>query len=170
MINRKGEVYDMMIFLITVFILAVGLFLMIYIIPHISDGLNVGGLNNSQAGADAIADLNDIGTQTIDNGFGLVFIGLVASLMITSFLVKSSPIFLFMYIFFLMITLVVGIYLGNAYYDMQNLPIFSTIVANAPVMNTIMNHIVEITLAVGALSLVIVFSKFSGSGGPSSQF
>jgi hypothetical protein len=163
--NNRGEISDMLIFVITVFILAIGFFILIFIIPSITTGLRTAGMNSTTEGNNAIQSLSDIGTHTINNGFMLLFVGLILSVMITSFMVRSHPIFLFLYIFSLAITLLLAVYLGNAYYDLQNNIIFASTVNDASFINVVLNHIVEIACAVGALSLVIVFAKPSSGGG-----
>ena len=163
-LNRKGEITDVMIFLITIFILAIGLFFMIFIIPYISGGLATSGLNNSLEGAAAIQSLTGF-TATVDNGFLMLFVGLIISVLITSFLVRTHPIFIILYILFMVLTIIISFYLGNAYYDMVQNPILSTALVNSNYINLIMSHIAEITVAVGILSIIIVFSKFSTFGG-----
>lgn len=164
-INNKAELTDFMIFMITVFILAVGFFVLIYIVPNITNGLRLGGLNNSAEGTNAINQLETFGTSGINNGFMLLFTGLILSMMITSFLVRTHPIFLFLYIIFLGITLLLGLYLGNVYYSLEQNPALASTIANAGFIHLVMNNIVLITLVVSALSMIIVFSKFSTFGG-----
>lgn len=163
--NKKGELTDGFIFIITLFILAIGLFVIIFIIPQITSGLKTAGLNNSVEGASAINSLEFDIPSIVNNGFLMIFLGLVLSTMITSFFVRTHPIFLFLYIFFLAITLFVGIYVGNAFYQFEQSPIFASALNTATYIHVIMNNLVEITLAVGALSMIIVFAKFSTFGG-----
>jgi hypothetical protein len=162
--SKKGEISDMLIWVVTLFALAIGLFMLIYIIPSVSNGLRTAGLNSSSEGAAAINSMESIGTHTINNGFLLLFTGLVISLMITSFLVRTHPIFIFLYIFILAITLLLAAYLGNAWYDLSQNPIFATTLQNAGFINYIMSHIVEFALAAGLLSMIIMFAKFSSGG------
>jgi hypothetical protein len=166
--SKKGEITDMLIWIVTLFSLAIGLLMLIYIIPSISNGLRLAGLNASSEGAAVISSMESIGTHTINNGFLLLFTGLIISLMITSFLVRTHPIFIFLYIFVLTITLLLAAYLGNAWQDMSTNPIFATTLQSAGFINYIMSHIVEFALGAGALSMIIMFSKFSsfGGGGP----
>jgi hypothetical protein len=168
-INKKGEVSDMLMFVVTIFVLAVGLFVLMYIIPSITSGLNTAGLNNTAEGASAINSMDGTFTGMLNNGFMLLFVGLTISVMITSFLVRTHPIFLFLYIIFLIVTVILSFYLGNAYAQMSNNPIFAGMLSDATFFNLVMGHIAEITIAVGALSMIIVFSKFSTFGG-SQQF
>lgn len=163
--SKRGDLTDMFIFVITLFILAIGLFILMFIIPQITNGLRIGGLNNSVAGANAINSMDNLGTHTINNGFLMLFVGLVISMMITSFMVRTHPIFLFLYIIFLGITILLSFYLGNAYYDMINNPVFASMYSTATFSNWILGHIAEITVAVGAVSMIILFSKFSTYGG-----
>ena len=122
-------------------------------------------MNESSEGADAIDKMADIGTTTMQRGFFLLMVGLVISTMITSFLVRTHPIFLFLYIFFLGITVLLSVYLGNAYEQFSQIPIFEETLASQTVINFVMSNINIITLAVGALSMIIVFAKFSSFGG-----
>ena len=163
--SKKGQLTDMMIFVITIFILAVGLFIIMFVIPSITSGLRTAGLNNSISGASAITSLDNFGTGVINNGFLMLFVGLIISMMITSFMVRTHPIFLFLYIFFLAISILLAFYLGNAYNQLVTNPIFSGMVNTATFSNYILGHIAEITLGVGAVSMIIVFSKFSTFGG-----
>lgn len=162
--KKKAELTDMLIFVITIFILASGFFIIMFIVPSITGGLRDSGLNNSQEGINAIDSLDSF-NSIINNGFMLLFIGLVMSMMITSFMVRSHPIFLFLYIFFLIVSLLLTVYLGNAYYLIEQNPIFSTALSQATFIHWVMSYIYEIELAVGALSIIIVFSKFSTFGG-----
>ena len=162
--QKKGELTDTLILLITLFILAIGLFILMYIIPAITGGLRTAGLNNSVAGSNAITSMDGLG-NIINNGFLILFVGLVISMFITSFMVRTHPIFLFLYIIFLAITILLSFYLGNAYYQLVQNPTFSSMVNTATFSNWIFGHIAEIMVAVGALSMIIVFAKFSSSGG-----
>ena len=168
-INKKGEISDMLMFVVTIFVLAVGLFVLMYIIPSITSGLNTAGLNNTAQGTAAINSMDVTFTGMINNGFMLLFVGLIISVMITSFMVRTHPIFLFLYIIFLIVTVILSFYLGNAYAQMSNNPIFASMLSDASFFNLVMGHIAEITIAVGALSMIIVFAKFSTFGG-SQQF
>ena len=159
----------MLVFFITIFVFAIVLFIFMFIFPSITSGLRTAGLNNSAEGASAISSVESTMVGTLNNGFMILFVGLILSVMITSFLVRSHPIFLFLYIFFLGVTILLSFYLGNAYYTMQNMPVFASVLAQATFINLIMNHIAEIVTAVGVLSFIIVFSKFSTFGG-SQQF
>jgi len=160
--SKKGDLPDMLIFLVTIFILAIGLLVFAFIIPAISDGLSTAELNESSEGFDAIEELSEFGVSGLQKGFFFLFVGLVMSMMITSFLTRTHPIFLFMYIFFLGITVFVGGYLGNAFEQVASNPALVDTLGSQGLISTVMQNIVLITLVTGALSIIIVFAKFSG--------
>lgn len=163
--SKKGDLPDMLIFLVTVTILAIGLFIFAFVIPIISNGLAEAGLNNSAEGTFAINQMSDIGTEVIQKGFFLLFVGLVMSTMITSFLARTHPIFLFLYIIFLGITIFLATYMGNFYETFSSIDVFSDTLASQTLINLVMENIVKISLGVGALSMVILFSKFTSGRG-----
>ena len=164
--TKKGDLPDILIFLVSVVILAVGLFVFAFVIPTIANELGNAGLNNSVEGVSAVREMSDIGTQTIQNGFFLIFVGLVMGTMISSFLARTHPIFVFLYIIFLGITIFLATYLGNFYESITEIELFAETLASQSLINLVMNNLVTITLGVGALSMVILFSKFtSGTSG-----
>ena len=166
--SKKGDLPDMLIFLATLFILAIGLLVLAFVIPSITDGLSEAGLNESQGGYDAINELNEFGINGIQKGYFFLMVGLIMSTMITSFLTRTHPIFLFMYIFFLGITLFLGAYLGNAFEQFATSPVLVDTLGSQGYISIVMQNIVLITLVTGALSMIIIFAKFSGFGGSKS--
>lgn len=163
--SKKGDLPDLLIFLVSVFILAIGIFVLAFVIPQISDGLAEAGLNDSAEGMSAISQMSNLGTNVIQKGFFLIFVGLIISTMITSFLGRTHPIFLFLYIIFLGITIFLSTYLGNFYETFTSAGIFEDTLASQTLINLVMNNMVKITLGVGALSMVILFSKFTSGRG-----
>jgi hypothetical protein len=162
--QKKGELTDIMIYLITLFVLGAGFIVIIFVIPSITGGLRTAGMNSSVTGSNAIDSLEGM-TGIINYGFLFIFIGLIISMMITSFMVRTHPIFLFLYIFFLAITILLSFYLGNAYEQISANPAFATALSHGTFITLVMSHIAAITLLTGALSMIIVFSKFSTFGG-----
>lgn len=163
--NKRGDITDMLIFLILVFVFATILFIFTFIVPQLTDGLRAGGLNNTPEGTNAIDRLEAFGSEGIQRGFFLLFMGFIISTFITSFLVRTHPIFLFLYLFILALTLLVGTFLGNAYEDISNIPILAEQLQSQTLINVVMTNYILILLGVGALSMFIVFAKFSTFGG-----
>ncbi len=164
--SKKGDLPDMLIFIITLFVFAIGFLILAFVIPTIADGLNNAGLNESDPGAaKTIEEIAELGASGMQKGFFFLFVGLIMSTMITSFLTRTHPIFIFMYIFFLGITLFLGGYLGNAFEQFAVSPIMVDTLGSQGLISAVMQNIVIITLVTGALSMIIIFAKFSSFGG-----
>ena len=163
--SKKGDLPDMLIFIVTIFTFAIGLMVLAFVLPSIADGLSDAGLNDTSEGFNAIEELSILGSQGMQRAFFFLFVGLIMSTMITSFLTQTHPIFLFMYIFFLGVTIFVGGYLGNAFEQFASSPVLVDALGSQGLISVVMSNIVMITLVTGALSMIIVFAKFSGVGG-----
>lgn len=163
-LGKRADVTDILIFSIIIFTFAIILFTFAFIIPEITDGLRSGGLNNTAEGSNAIDELESFGSQGIQRGFFLIFVGLLISNLTSAFLVRTHPIFLFLYIFVLILTVLIGTYLGNAYDQLRNIPIFADQLVSQTLINAVMENYILIILGTAALSMVIVFAKFSSAG------
>ena len=165
---KKGDLPDMLIFLITIFILAIGLLIFAFVVPEITFGLETAGLNESAEGQSAIDELTELGVNGLQKGFLFLFVGFIMALMISSFLIRTHPIFIFLYILFLGLTVFLGTFIGNAFEQVASSDALASTLASQGLISIVMQNIVVITLLVGALSMIIIFAKFSGikSGSP----
>lgn len=161
--GKKGDILDSMSFLITLVILGIGLFILAWIIPSITSGLSSANLNNSVEGTQAIAQLNDFGMNGIQRGFFFIFIGLCIAQLISAFYVDTHPVWLFLYIIFLAITVILGAYLGNLYETFSSNAAFTGFTQDY--ITIVMQNIVKIVIGIGALSMIIIFVKFGFGGG-----
>ena len=163
--SKKGDLPDMLIFIITIFVFAIGLFIFAFVIPQIANGLNTGGMNESTQGKAAIDNLVDMGVNGMQRGFFLLFVGLIMGIMISSFLIRTHPIFLFLYIIFLGLALLISTFLGNAFEQVISADALSGTIASQGMITIVMQNLLLITLVTGALSMIIIFAKFSSFGG-----
>jgi len=168
--QKKGDITDSLVFVIYVAVFAIGLFVIVFIINSIVTGLKTTDLNNVPEASAALDELGNMGSIGIQRGFLLVFFGLCAGMIISSFFVRTHPLFVFLYIIFLIISVIIANYLGYTYQTFSQNPAFASIYASQTLFNLIMDNIIKITIAITALSMIIIFSKFStifsGGGGP----
>jgi len=162
--EKKGDVTDIFVFIVLTFIMGVGLFTFAFIIPTITEGLEASTLNSSVETNNAIEQLERYGTEGMQRGFLLLFSGLVIGTFISAFLVRSHPIFLFLYILMAILATFTGVYLANAYDDLRNVSIFADTLASQGMINIVFENLLLITIAVAAVSMIIVFSKFGAFG------
>ncbi len=161
---KKGDLPDMLVFLITTFIFAIGLLILAFVIPEISEGMNIAGMNSTSEARLAIDELTELGVNGMQKGFLFLFTGFIMGLMISSFLVRTHPIFIFLYVIFLGLTLFLGTFIGNAFEQVATSSALADSTASQGLITIVMQNIVGITLAIGALSMIIIFAKFSGIG------
>jgi hypothetical protein len=163
--NNKGDIFDIMTFLIVIVIFGIGLFIFAWIIPQVGNGLKSGGLNNSVEGTNAINQLNDWGINGLQKGFFFLFIGLCIAQLISAFYSDTHPVWLFLYILMLAMTVILGGYLGNMYTTITSNSAFSGF--SQGLISVVLSNIIKIVIGVGALSMIIMFSKwaFYNNGG-----
>lgn len=166
--SKKGDLPDMLIFMVTLFVFAIGFIIIVFVVPSITSGLETAGLNNSAEGQASIDQLEDYATNGIQKGYFFLMVGLIMSMMITSFFALTNRIFLFLYIFFLGITLFIGAYLGNAYEQFISTDSLLATAASQGMINIVMQNIVLITLISTALSMIIIFGRAFINSGQSS--
>jgi hypothetical protein len=163
---KKGDITDILSLVIVLFVLIVGFFIISFTIPQISNGLKTAGLNNSNEGANAINSLTDFGTNGIQKGMFWLFIGMCIGVLISAFYADTHPIWLFLYIIMLVISIILAAYLGNAYQTMTEIDAFSG--WSQSFMTMIMQNIMKVIIGVAAMSFIIMFVKgvfFGGYGG-----
>lgn len=160
-INKKGDPTDMLIVIISVFFLAIVFLTYWYFTTTTANAFRQTPIyiNETVSGVQSLQDLGEKGSS---QGFVMIFGALLMGVIISSFLVKIHPVFLFLYIIMLSVTIILAVFLGNAYGLMTSQSPFDAAAAANPVIDIIMRNIVHIALAVGAMSMVVVFAKVFG--------
>ena len=160
--KRKGDPTDILLFLIIVFFLAVSLSVALFANSKIAEVIDTTVLNESEAYQSIHNSFTTINEHTAQQGFTLFFGILIIGIIVSSFLVRVHPVFIFIYIIVLGVTILTSVYLANAYAMMVANGQLAEIAANYGMMTFIMRNIVKILLAVGALSMIVIFGKIGG--------
>ena len=119
-------------------------------------------LNESNAYTQINSSFTDINLVGVQRGFTLFFGILIIGILVSSFLIRVHPVFIFIYILTLGVAILVAIYLANAYELVVSNPQFAAIAGDYQTMTFVMKNITKILLAVGALSMIIIFGKIGG--------
>jgi hypothetical protein len=159
LIRKKGDPTDPILILVILVFLAISMVIGVFVNTKIGDIISTTQLNQTTAYASINAGLNNVNMYGVQQGFLMMFALICIFLMVSSFLVKVHPVFLFLYIIMLGITVFVSIYVGNFYYKVQTTPGLQEVFSTQPQINFILNNIVLIMLGLGALSMLIVFVK-----------
>lgn len=165
--NKRGDATDIVFFGIIIAFLAISFVVVIYVNTQLSDVVRTTVLNQSQAAEDILQGFDNINQTVTQRGYVLVFSILIVGLMVSAFLVRVHPIFIFLYFFTLVLAIIDAVYLSNLYQAIIENAEFASIASNYPMITFIMQHSVKILIAVAALSMIITFSKLGVSSGSS---
>ena len=165
--NKKGDATDVILIMILAFFLAVSFILVTFTNTKLQNIIQTTEFNSTAAAPDILNAFDTINTTTVQRGFVLMFALLIIGIMASSFLIRVHPVFIFIYIFTLSIAIFSSVFLANTFQAIiENPTISATVAGNQDMINFVMQHIISIILGVGALSMIIIFSKvFRGTGG-----
>lgn len=166
MLNRKGDATDIIFFVIIIFFLAVSFIVVIFVNTKIQQAISDTQLNDSQAFSDIDNAFNTINTVTVQRGFILMFAILLIGMQISAFLIRVHPIFFFVYIITIILSIFLGVFISNTYQLLIENATIATVADQQTMINWVMQHLVQISVGAWALSMLVLFGKlFANSGG-----
>lgn len=157
--NKKGDATDMVLLLIILFFLAVSFIVALFVNDKLKEIIDTTALNESAAYQDITDAFDKMNSTTVQRGFVLFFGLLVVGIMASSFLIRVHPIFIFIYILTLSAAIFVAVFLANTYQIIIETPQLAAIASQQGMINFIMQNIIKILVGVGAMSMIIIFSK-----------
>jgi len=166
-INKRGQVQDIVVFLVTLFAVAVFFTVMWKIGASMKDALMTSSLNSTTESVNAIQSLSST-AQMGDTAVGTVFIGLLLTLIISAVLVPTNIIFTVVYLVLGTLLWFLSVPLSNAYTSMISADTMAGMSGNMPLTYTIMDKLPLITTIILVLLIVILYGKrflFSNDGG-----
>lgn len=165
--NRKGDATDIIFFGVIIFFLAVAFVVVIFVNTKLSEVVSGTVLNQSAAAPAILEGFNNINQTVTQRGYVLIFAILIIGQLISAFLVRVHPVFIFVYLFTLVMSILNAVYLSNLYQAIIENAQFAAIASNYPMITYIMQHAIKILVAVGSLGMIVTFSKLSSpqSGG-----
>jgi len=163
--NKKGSIEDSIFIVVLLFITAL-VFLFAYVINSTISTAAIPAFENVSAGSSiGFTTVNSIFDNTINYVYLAVFFGLIISLVITSFLTPTHPIFYIFAVIIFIALMIVSVALSNMYEAITANPTFSSAVAHMPIMDYIMLHLPMIAIVIGIIAAIIVFSRAGGPQG-----
>jgi hypothetical protein len=166
--NKRGDVSDVLVVMLIGVFLAVSFIVVLFVNDKIKDVITDTALNDTAVASDIVDAFDRVNSTTVQRGYALFMGFLIIGVVISSFLTRLHPAFIFLYIIVLAFTIFVSVFLGNMYEVLISNDSLAATAENQGMITFFMQHIVKITLAIGALSMIIAFSKiFSrpGDGG-----
>lgn len=164
--NKKGALTDLFLLMIMAFIFMIFIVVIIYAATTVRDQLkaNVGVL-------DSVMGEEDNATQIIDNTIGgfiastdtlkwitvMLFVGMVMSILITSYLIRTKPIFFIPYILITIIAIIVSAILSNIYAEIYANPTLSSTFQGFWGMTFIFANLPTWITAIGFIAGLVMF-------------
>jgi len=162
-INKKASIEDIFFLIVTLLGLAIFIIIVAYTIPQVTDGLAKTDINDSEAARTMFGASDDI-IDRLDPVYLIIFAGLIISIFIVSFMIQSHPVFIPIYILLLGLAVVIGVIANHVYDEFAANADLVTVSASQTFMVAIMDHFIAIIVAVGVISMIIIFAKpFQGS-------
>lgn len=160
--NKKGVIESLLVFAVIMVILAIFILIIAKVIPSITDELRKTEINNSAEARTAL-NWSDKIVGRLDTVFMIFFVGLIMGILISSYFISTNKIFIPIYIILFGFTIIIGVILNNMYEAFKTSSDLITTSVTYPMMNVIISNYVIVLIAVGVLSMILMFGKPSGS-------
>lgn len=171
--NKRGDATDPMIVLIIIAFLAISFIVTIFVNSKIRSIITDTKLMNSTAAPSIVSGLDNVNNNLVQRGFITIIAILVIFTMLSAFMVRQHPAFIFLNIIMLAVTIFVAVFVANVYGALENNSTLAPILAQQVMITYVMKHIVMILLGIGAIDMIILFSKLfnapQGGGGDFGQ-
>lgn len=160
--NKRGNLADILLFPAIIFAMGVTLFIIYFMWTRLQTPLN-DAISPTWTGSTTYFSQVRGGLQTFDSVFPFYMMGSILFILISAFFIKSHPIFFFISIFLFIIAILLGAILANVHRDaIRTNPEFASVVDDFSTTSYLINRLPIITLVVGIVTAVILFSKPTG--------
>ena len=163
--GKKADFTDPIIIIIIIFFLAVSLVTSVFVVSKLKLVIQDTPLSDSPSAAMIIDSMDTLMDYSVQNAFMFIFAFLIIGTIVSSFMVKVHPVWLFLYILFGGLGVLIAVFLANAYNAFINAGAFLAIAATQTKINYVMQHAVEIMIGVVALGAIVMFSRGGATEG-----
>jgi len=157
-VSKRGVISDAILFVVMLFVVAIGL-IVVYVAYDDIDGalsandqIPAAEQARFSAGADAFP-------TTWDYVFLTAFVGVVAGILIISYLLATQPVFFFVFMFIVIILGGLAGYIANAFDEIILDPVLSASALNFPIMSFIMTNYLIFIVVLVMLMLIVFYAK-----------
>jgi len=163
-LNKKGSVQDIFFIIVILFVMSVvGIFAHYTwnrFAPQFQTQINESNLSTP------LIDTAIEKTQSVTNMFDYIFlflvIGFIVAIIITSYLVNVHPVFFPIFAILLALAVVISVALSNAYMEIEQVSTLNSTMTKFRITSSIMENLPILTTLIGAIALVVLYSKTRG--------
>jgi hypothetical protein len=157
---KRGSLIDLLVVIIAIFVLAVATFIGYTLLDGIIPGFQ------EQEGFNATKLTNVQGTYgVVDNMFLFIFIGVVAAVIVSSFVIDTHPIFFVFSIILFAIILLIAMVFKDAFTELSGAPGFAAANTAMSNMSLVWSNIHLILPAMAGLIILALYAKGRKIGG-----
>jgi hypothetical protein len=146
-----------------VFALALGLLIIGFVSVTLTSHLqNTTTFQNDTYASAALGGTSYV-TDKLDYLVLVVFIGMIIALIVTSWYIGASPVFIFVYFLVIVMGIVVGAILSNVWESVSTTAPLSMMLSSLPITGHIITYLPMYMAVVGFIGMVVMFAKPYGS-------
>ena len=144
---------------VTLFAIAIGLFIINYMGTTVVDQLTAAPVINESSGAVTAISSIDTVVARLDFMVLALFFGLVLGLLITSWFIGGHPVFMVVYGIFCMLTVLISSILTNVWEQFVAVTILASTLAAFPITNHLMTNFPVYMVVVSFIGFLVMFAK-----------
>ena len=163
--DKKGSILDMFFFIAAGVILLIILIVFLYVSGLVNN--ITGQMTTSLGGGETIGSISNQtigvynsglqGAKWIPVGF---FVGMFLFIIVSSFLVRVSPLFFILYVFVIITAVIVSVPISNFYEGLLTDNVLGSTVQSFTASNFILLHLPEWIAVIGIVGLIFLFIAF----------
>lgn len=161
--NKRGNILDILFVIIVVFCIGLGLFFVKYVFSSINTDIQADADIPASSKA-IISSGNASFSGWADYGFAFIFFGLIISILITSYLIDTHPVFFVISVLAFVFVIFIGANITNTFEEVINEDEFLALQSEFPITLFIMNHLVEFLIIGFALVLIVLYARNPNGG------
>lgn len=156
---------DVLFIAAAVTFLAIGFFVIHYVIGEVTDNITSNPVvNSSTASVNAFNSMKTVSNR-LDYIIFALFLGLSLALVVSGYFVYGYPIFMFIYIIVCMLATVLSAVFSNIWEQFTTTPLLNSSLTSFPITNNLMGYLPLYIGIVSFIGIVVMFAKPNISDG-----
>jgi len=156
--NKKGSLPDLMYIVAFLFVFAITTIVMVSFYNSYTAEVNENEAFNNTWTQD-FQEQSDSTFLTFDYIFIFILFGLLMLTIVAGLRIKTNPVFFFLSLFLLIVTIIVGVVLSNVYGEMTDATAFSATSSNYVIMEFFFNHLPMFVVFIGLSIMLLFYAK-----------
>ena len=162
--NNKGQFADVLLVVITIFIIGIILLFMNHVTDnlygHLETYLNTSEKYNESEALTALEDIHHVDNSVWDYAFLAIFIGMLIQMVLFSYATRINIAFFWIFVILAIIILIVGTILSAMWQEASSNPEFSTTITRFPITNILLGTYFPIAVtAIIFIFMIVLFGK-----------